>query len=104
MHVLLNIPCIHTKYRRLIKQHRLLGYFQAVIATRDIQPFEELFAKYSPSYWLAEPDEDTELPDAHILTDQEYMLELSAYEKAMRKMLGLQVRELTSTQNTQLKE
>lgn len=104
MHVLLNIPCIHTKYRRLIKKHKVLGHFQAVIATRDIQPFEELFAKYSPSYWLAEPDENTELPDAHILTNERYETELSKYETAMRKMLELQVREQTSTQNTQLKE
>jgi hypothetical protein len=88
----------------LIKKHKVLGHFQAVIATRDIQPFEELFAKYSPSYWLAEPDENTELPDAHILTNERYETELSKYETAMRKMLELQVREQTSTQNTQLKE
>ena len=36
--------------------------------------------------------------------DEEYMSELPKYETAMREMLGLQVREQTSTQNTQLKE
>ena len=101
MHVLLNISCIHTTYRRLVKKHKVFGYFQTIIATRDIQPFEELFAQYSPAYWLDEPDENT---DAHILTGKEYMLELSKYETAMRKMLKLQVREQTCTKNIQLKE
>ena len=79
----------------------MFGYFQKIIATRDIQPFEELFAQYSPAYWLDEPDENT---DAHILTGKKYMLELSKYETAMRKMLKLQIREQTCTKNTQLKE
>ena len=100
MFVLLNISCILTTYRRQVKEHRVFGYCQVIIATRDIQPREELFAKYSPSYWLSEPDE---LPDPHILTDEQYMSELSKYETAMRKMLT-QVREQTSTQNIQLKE
>jgi len=102
MHVLLlNISCIHTTYRRLVEQHRVFGYVQSIIATRGIQPREELFSQYSPAYWLDEPDENT---DPHVLTDEEYTSELSKYETAMREMLGLQVREQTSTQNTQLKE
>lgn len=79
----------------------MFGYIQSITGNRDIQPREELFAHYSPAYWLDEPDENT---DPHILTDEEYMSELSKYETAIREMLGLQVREQTSTQNTQLKE
>ena len=90
-------------HRRLVKKHAKFGHFQTIIATRDIQPREELFAQYSPAYWLGDPD-DTEIPDPLILTDEAYMTELSKYETAMRKMAGLQVREQTSTQNTKLKE
>ena len=84
MYVLLNISCILTTYRRFVKEHKVFGHFQGIIATRDISPGEELFAKYSPSYWLSKPDE---LPDPHILTDEQYMSELSEYETAMRKKL-----------------
>ena len=75
--------CIHT-YRRVIKYDKVFGYYQQVIALHDIEPSEELFAKYGLGYYSLEEDP---LPPPHILSNDEYVSRLSEYEAAMKKKL-----------------
>ena len=75
--------CIHT-YRRVIKYDNFFGYYQEVKALCDIEPTEELFAKYGGGYYKSE---EGPLPDPHILSDDEYASRLSEYEAAMQKKL-----------------
>ena len=76
--------CIHT-YRRVIKRDKIFGYSQEVKALRDIEPTEELFAKYGERYYKSE---EGPLPDPHFLSDEEYASLLSEYEAAMQKKLN----------------
>ena len=78
------IPGYVTSRRAVIvpTKHPELGSHMQVMALDVIEPWVECFVQYGEGWWVDESAEEP-VPDAKILTDQEYKALAKEYEDAI---------------------